>query len=78
MNLGYLRMSENPYLQIPKPEDTRDIIDRYQHANKTEACWQTKEFLKSFNVLLCLISCFESITVGFNSLHNGYKMCPKR
>ena len=35
-------LDENPYLQMPAPEEVKHIRDRYQHANKKEACWQPK------------------------------------
>ena len=36
-------LKENPYLSIQKPEDVSGVIDRYEHANKSEACYQVKE-----------------------------------
>ena len=35
-------LDENPYLQMPAPEEVKHIRDRYAHANKKEACWQIK------------------------------------
>ena len=35
-------LETNPYMKIPKPDDVKDVVDRYENANKNEACWQTK------------------------------------
>ena len=35
-------LDDNPYLNMPQPEEVKHIRDRYEHANKKEPCWQHK------------------------------------
>ena len=35
-------LESNPYVKVPEPENVRQVVDRYEHAKKDEACWQVK------------------------------------